>query len=210
MNSQLMLPGQTDFDQLEAFAADGLELTPREHQVAAMLAYGFSDDRILADHLRISRKNVQAIVHTLKHKNGWQTRSQIARAYAQAADLENRPVLLRDVIKKSRANGASMRQKEQVNMKVEKVLSEVLQVETDGVSPPPPMNGKWTPLLQLLDEQRAGKWVRVKFTGRKSAVNARAAVNKFFKDRPERVEMRGCAAEGDAFWLYCRKLARKK
>lgn len=72
---------EPDFTELGPFTCGDVTLTPRQHQVMAMFAFGFQSDRIVADYLNIKTKYVQAIVAELKKKYGWQTRRDMARAY---------------------------------------------------------------------------------------------------------------------------------
>lgn len=72
---------EPDFTDLGIFSCGDVTLTPRQHQVVAMFAFGFLSDRIVADYLHIKAKYVQNIVAELKKEYGWQTRRDMARAY---------------------------------------------------------------------------------------------------------------------------------
>lgn len=72
---------EPDFTELGPFTCGDVALSPRQHQVMAMFAFGFQSDRIVADYLNIKTKYVQAIVAELKKKYGWQNRREMGRAY---------------------------------------------------------------------------------------------------------------------------------
>lgn len=72
---------EPDFTDLGIFSCGDVTLTPRQHQVVAMFAAGFNDDRIVGDYLRIGTKRVQEIVIELFKAHGWQDRRAMGCAY---------------------------------------------------------------------------------------------------------------------------------
>lgn len=75
-----------DFTDLRQYVgSDGKRLARREHQIIAMLAWGYSD-RVIADYLNSSTKAVQTIIRKLSRRYGW-TRRQMASYYANEIGL---------------------------------------------------------------------------------------------------------------------------
>lgn len=72
---------EPDFTDLGIFSCGDVTLTPWQHQVVAMFAAGFNDDRIVGDYLCIGTKRVQEIVVELFRAYGWKDRRAMGCAY---------------------------------------------------------------------------------------------------------------------------------
>jgi hypothetical protein len=77
-----------DFSEIGGFRGNNITLNRREHQVTAMYAWGFCDDSIIAEHLAIKKKYVQAITHELRKRYAKPNMSAIVRLYAKDSGLE--------------------------------------------------------------------------------------------------------------------------
>jgi DNA-binding CsgD family transcriptional regulator len=77
-----------DFTELTQITfSDGRTFTRREHQILAMLAYGFNSDKIIADYLETSLRTVQNTAGEVRRRNGWRSRGEMARYYANQTGL---------------------------------------------------------------------------------------------------------------------------
>lgn len=74
-----------DFTELRRYTVAGKELTPREHQVVAMMAWGYSD-KIIADYLNSNVKAVQMVIMKVNRRYGWD-RKEMAKTYANEIGL---------------------------------------------------------------------------------------------------------------------------
>lgn len=80
-------PHHVDFTDLRQFTGkDGRIFHRREHQIMAMVAYGFGD-KVIADYLDSNVKAVQMIIYKILWRNNW-TRSQLARYYRSQIGLD--------------------------------------------------------------------------------------------------------------------------
>ena len=75
-----------DFTELRDYVgSDGKRLTRREHQIIAMMAWGYSD-KVIADYLNSTTKAVQMVIVKIHRRYGW-TRRQMASYYANEIGL---------------------------------------------------------------------------------------------------------------------------